>query len=166
MLYRRLIFLLAFCLGAASLHALTITHTEPRHFDKVPFTSFGELLGFHTSDPTRLVLFSDPKNHEGLYFNVTLDAKLSGVPEGTVARVEVILEDENTPREFRFSVPANKNHSHHLYLGLTSEPFTTLRMDRIPSKKKARQHLLAWRISLLDASGKILCASASPLWEH
>ncbi len=158
-------FALFFLSAALPVFALEITHTEPRRFDKVPFTRLCDLFGHPKENPTRLALFSNPNEHAGLYFNTTLDTRVSKIPAGTLAQVELLMEGDGQAQTFRFEIPPTQNRSKHLYLGITDEPFATLGREGA-SGPRSRLQILAWKVSLLDKDGKVLASSASPLWEY
>lgn len=143
-----------------SAHALTIKHTEPRRMTRADFTRFGELLGDKNAvDPTRVALFSDPKQHGGLFFVTELDTQIGQLPAGTVAQLEVMFDKDAKPANYRFEIPENKSHSKILYLGLTHSPFNS------PNKKDLPR-ILAWKVSILDAKGAVLSSAPSAVWEY
>lgn len=157
---KRALILALVVLGWASAQALTIKHTEPRRMDHTAFTRFGQLLGHDgATDPTRVALFSDAKSHDGLFFVTELDTQIGQLPAGTIAVLEVMVEKEQKPLETRFEIPASKSHSKTLYLGLTQAPFNSCNKRDLP-------RILAWKVSLLDAEGKVLSAAPSAVWQY
>lgn len=140
--------------------ALTIKHTEPRRMDHTAFTRFGELLGHDgATDPTRVALFSNPKEHGGLFFVTELDTQVTNLPTGTVALLEVLVDKEQKPIETRFEIPASKSHSKTLYLGLTQAPFNSRNKNDLP-------RILAWKVSILDSKGEVLASAPSAVWQY
>lgn len=129
------------------------------------FTRFGQLLGQKAAvDPTRVALFTskDERARTGLYFVADLDTPVAQLPTGSVAILELLVEDDKKPQEFRFDIPKIGSHQKRtktLYLGLTEAPFNTLNKKDLPK-------ILAWKIIVQDSQGKELAASTSPLWQY
>ena len=138
---------------------LKIEHTEPHRMEGFEFTRMANLMGDkEATDPTRVAVATNPKEKSGIYFEAELNQTVASLPAGSVAVVEVLVDADRAPRTFKLPVPATKNNSKVLYLGLTDAPF-------VHATKKS-PHLLAWKISILDKDGKTLAEAPSALWQY
>jgi hypothetical protein len=158
---------LTLTLSAVPAQALMITHTQPRKMENTAFTRLGEFFGLHPVDPTRVVIFSNPKAHAGLFFEAELDAPISKIPAGSSALLEIFIKDDQAPRKFNFAIPETKpeakSKARALYLGLTDAPFSDMSSNK---DAKSKVDILAWKISIVDRDGKVLASSASPMWQY
>lgn len=150
--------LLALALVSSS-YAVTIKHTQAHFMPQADNVRLGEFFGIgKKSTPIRSTLYSDSASRAGLFFTADLDTKLKNIPAGTVAQVEVIFEGDRAARVFKFDLAPVATSDHKiLYLGLTAPEYRD---------KKTAPHLLAWKVSLLDAEGKTLSESHSKVWQY
>lgn len=154
---------LALGLCVPPVHALTITHTQPRRMASTSFVRLGDFLGCHSkplaeNNPTRFTLLTNRENHNGLFFEAELDTPVSKLPEGSTVLLELLLNGDRTAREFKFTIPATHSHARAIYLGVTEDSFADISKSSMP-------HILAWKISILDFTGKVLASSPSALWQ-
>lgn len=152
--------LLSFVFSASA--ALQIEYSQPRRPEDTSFVRLSDLFGnggssLPESDPTRFVVLSNPAERHGLFFEVELNEAVSKIPEGTVARVEILIDSDRVPRNFNFPLPANTLRARARFIWV-------LPRDRLRGPR-GHPHILAWKISLLDAGGKEISAFVSPLWQ-
>ena|GEM_PF-2464562 len=138
------------------LRALSIEYSQPRKMEGTSFTRLGDFLGFHMANPTRTTVFTNPKVHTGLFFEVELDTPIRNIPDGYSVKLEILTQLEKDAKTFSFNVPHTKHGPKALYLGITDEPYATANSIRV----------FAWKVTILDKAGKPVTAWKSKLWEY
>jgi hypothetical protein len=115
------------------------------------FERIGDYFGRSENDGRETVLRTHPEARAGLYFLVRV--KSAAPIEGSRFVVDIIRPDSPDPKAFSFptSVPGK---SHVYQLGLTGPDWAAGR----------ESHPVAWKLSLVDASGHVLASQQSFLW--
>jgi len=137
---------------AGPLCALTIKQVETRNYTAEQLTTVSEILSGEEQAGKRTYLRTDPSIKAGRYFIADLDSPLSALPKGSTAVLEIIRASDGTTRTI--SLPFSEaigSMGTALYIGLTGE--------------NSDETMLAWRLTMRDASDKVLAEKHSYLWE-
>jgi len=130
----------------------TVEHVWPEYHKADYFDRIPEFFGGKETHPGRCVLRSQPKEKAGYYFLVRL-AKGVEVPATAHWRLEILRPGLQKTESFELALSGSK--PERVYeLGLTGSDWSD-----------AKAHPVAWRITLLDESGKTLVTHQSLLWE-
>lgn len=144
-------FLAGFALAASAAN-VEFVRVWPQWKGADAFDRLGDYFGRGENDGREIVRRSQPGTREGLYFVVRV--KTEAPIANAKFALEVIRPDDPEPKTFTFAaqVPGS---SRVFDLGLTGADW--------PGGKLA--HPVAWKLSLLDASGQVLATKQSFLWE-
>jgi hypothetical protein len=115
------------------------------------FDRIGEYFGGAEKHAGRIVLRTQSKERAGFYFLVRLSTR-EGLSAGKTWRLQVVSPDSDQVRVFNF--PFDPSASEKVtQMGLTGSDWTNPKANPV-----------AWRVTLLDATGKELLSSQSYLW--
>lgn len=130
-----------------------IVDAYARYIDESPLKRIGEFLTGRVSYSGTIVLRSQKDIRAGQYFIITLDKKARNLPPDTKIEITVISTASPNPRPFTFPIGEKGSNTRHIYAGLTGSDWPG--RDVRP---------LAWKISIVNASGKTLAVKESFLW--
>ncbi len=146
---------LALLLGVIPLHALQISEVTLAFRTAADFTRLADYLSGSWGSDKRLVARSRPDSAEGLYFRVTLDSALRAIPADTRVRVSIITDASPEPGQYILSLPGQRPRGNEFHIGLTGADWPRGTEAALP---------VAWKITLLDASGNTLAEYRSFVW--
>jgi hypothetical protein len=146
-------FLFLALLGSASAAEVSFTRVWPQWRSADSFDRIREYFGGAENDGRELVLRTHADQRAGLYFLVRV--KADAAVEGGKFVLEVVRPDNPQVRTYTFPA-AVAARSQVLEFGLTDGDW--------PGGRTA--HPVAWKVSLVDGSGKVLAAEQSFLWEN
>ena len=115
------------------------------------FVGIGEYFGQPEATGGRIILRSEPEKREGFYWLIRLRSDVA-LDEAAV-EVAVIRPGQTEPEVHQFTVALPADRSVVLLPGLTGADWPD-----------AHDRPLAWRIRVLDSSGRELAAEQSFLW--
>lgn len=153
---RQLLFLLVGFVAGAVSHGraaeVELIRVWPGWRDAEYFERIGEYFGGRETKGGQIFLRTDEKARGGYYFLVRV--KSAAAMAGARFEVSVIRPDAPEPKTFSFAtaLPAKETV---FQLGLTGEAW--------PGGKKASP--AAWKLALVDATGRVLAEQKSFLWE-
>ena len=146
-LLRTLLFLVT---AAACQAAPEFVHIWPEYHQLEYFERLGEFFGGQEQHPGRTILRSKPEERAGFYFLIRVKSAAE-IPQGASWRLEIVRPGSPKTETRTFPIPSP-------ILAVTELGITG---SEWPDPKTAP---IAWRVSLLDASGAILITRASRLW--
>jgi hypothetical protein len=130
----------------------SITRVWPEFRTADAFDNIGEYFGGPEKTAGRTVLRTQATERAGYYFLVRL-SEPNVVPAGASWSLQCIFPGSRAPKNYSFPLPSTQRQP--VYeLGLTGKD--------CPAKKSLPQ---AWRLALLDASGRELVSQQSFLWQ-
>ena len=151
----RLLVLVALLLApAAATHAADIEFLRvwPGWRDADAFDRISEYFGGRENTSRNLVLRTQPDARAGYYFLVRV--KSAAALESPVFELSVIRPDHPEPKVFRFPAPVPAKETVFQF-GLTGVDW--------PAGDKANP--VAWKLTLVDAAGRVRAEQKSFLWE-
>jgi hypothetical protein len=150
---RLLALLLALALGTAA-HAagdLKVVRVFSGWREAASFKRISEYFDGKENTGGEVLLRTHPDQRGGYYFLVRLDNP--GAPVATKLHLYVVTPDSATPREFTFAAPVPGGQT--VYnLGLTGADWPDSKINAV-----------AWKLQVLDSSGKVIATEKSYLWE-
>jgi len=133
--------------------ALEFRGVGTRVYDENELTSLGEYFDGQEDTGRRTYHRCDSSRRGGLYLIADLDSPLDSLAPDSVLLLEIVRADDGRQEQLRLPfAEAVGRMGTVLYVGLTDVD----RCDLV---------LLAWRMSVCDASGKVLASTQSFLWE-
>lgn len=145
--------LLLLCVTLARAAEVEFVRVWPGWRDADSFERIGEYFGRAEKARGEIVLRTKTEVREGYYFLVRVKAGTT-VPANSSFELNVIRPDNPEAKTFTFAAPLAAKETV-FQLGLTGADW--------PGGKEANP--VAWRIALVDASGRILAEQKSFLWE-
>jgi hypothetical protein len=145
--------LLLLCASLASAAEVEFVRVWPGWRDADSFERIGEYFGRPEKARGEVVLRTKSEVREGYYFLVRVKAGTT-VPANSRFELNVIRPDNPEAQTFTFAAPLAAKETV-FQLGLTGVDW--------PGGKAANP--VAWRLALLDASGRTLAEQKSFLWE-
>ena len=143
------------CPAVSSVYAVQIVDGYTRYIEETQQQRISEF--FTGREPVRgvIILRSQKDKRAGQYFIITLDKKARDLPPGTKLELKVITTESTEPRSYNLVLDETDSKSRQIYAGLTGSDW-------------AGQNVrpLAWKISIVDASGQILAVTESFLWRY
>jgi len=139
--------------AAGPLSALTIRQVSTRDYSEEALTTISEIASGCESTGSRTYLRTDPAQKAGRYFIVDLDEAVSELPTGCSLLLEIIRGSDGLtePLALPFSA-ATGSMGRALFVGLTDEAHSA-------------ETILAWRLTVRDATGREHAEAHSFLWE-
>ncbi len=134
------------CLAAPSLVRVWPEYRQADYFERL-----GEYFGGTEAHPGRTVLRSQTDKRQGFYFLVRVDHS-ADIPASALWRLELV--HPGSPKVQTRDFPLPDTHTDVYEIGFTGSDW--------PDSAAGP---LAWRLSLLDASGTPLLSRASKLWK-
>ena len=143
------------CLAVSQLTALQIEDAYTRYIEETQQQRIGEF--FTGREPVQGIIFLRSQKNEraGQYFIITLDKKARDLPPGTKIELRVVTTNSPEPRSYNLLLGQTDSKSRQIYAGLTGSDW--------PSQ---HEQPLAWKISIIDATGKTIAESESFLWRY
>jgi hypothetical protein len=148
----RLCALLLLAAAPARAAEATFVRIWPAWRDAASFERLGELFGGAENTGREIVHRSQPAVREGYYFLVRLRA--TAAISGTRLRLDLIRPDAPAARTYEFPAPLGPKETV-FQVGLTGTDW--------PGGAEA--HPVAWKLTLLSATGHPLAEHKSFLWE-
>ena len=141
-----------FLISLASSYGVSIKSAYTRYYEEGEIRPISQYFGANLiGQGFRSVIASNPDIPRGQYFIVKLSEAKSGSP--VQARMSYFVSTSKDPIEYSWDL-SDKRLRKWLYLGLTGPDWPSPDIEP-----------LAWKIELLDTSGKVLTEWKSFLWE-
>ncbi len=140
----------------------TACASQPMHLESVrvynksteDFTRISEYFtGEENAHGYRLVLRTNPDQRAGVYFAASFSDDLSSLPDGSIAILDILFEDQDDIRSYSFPLPEDRSGKRVLYLGLTGQ-----------NEPKNPKQIMAWKMRIIDASKQTMIEKESYLW--
>ncbi len=139
---------------AFSSDGVAISYVDHRYIPTADFQRISEYFTGKENTSGRLILRTNPADRDGYYFIVSLAWHPSvTLPAGTVADLDYIRNDDPAPRHAQFTFPSATGTFPELLLGLTG-----------PDWPDKNAKIVAYKVTLKDAAGKVLASRQSFLW--
>lgn len=110
---------------------------------------------FSDQESERAVMRSDPQVRSGLYFLLSLEKPHRDLPAGMTVEIALITAESPDAVVHTFPFPKQDDNRRRAYIGLTG--------DAWPADPN-RPQPTAWRVRLLDPSGRLVSEKSSFLW--
>ncbi|HTB63347.1 MAG TPA: hypothetical protein VK737_07130 [Opitutales bacterium] len=137
-----------------STEGVAITHVDHRFMVEDDFKRISEYFTGVENTSGRVIERTDPKNRTGYYFIVALEwHPHTTLPTGTRAELDYVREDTPDVHHAQFTFSQDAGTWHEILLGLTGADW--------PDKNTK---LVAWKVTLKDATGSVLASYQSFLW--
>ena len=102
----------------------------------------------------RIILRTQPQERSGMYFILNLDRPAALLPKGCRLRIQAVSSSSPKAATFTLDFPTDTGNRREVFAGLTGNDWA------------GPQHtLVAWKVTLEDASGRALLERQSFLWE-
>lgn len=153
---QQLCVLLASICGLASASATELTFLGWHHMEARAFTRITEYLDPEGGERTgnRSVVRTDPSRRTGLYLVFRLDSLPQSPPVSINARLDYLSAEGKNEQTYEFPM-IWENHTREIWIGLTSDADGVRNPDP----------LVAWRLTLRDADGRLVTSNDSFLWD-
>jgi len=133
---------------------VAIAHVDQRYMEDVEFRRISEYFTGDENKTGRVIERTDPKQRAGRYFIVSLEFHWhTTLPAGTQADLDYIRQDNAEPQHQHYVFSTDTGTWNEILLGLTGAAW--------PDKDES---IIAWKITLKDAAGKVLADCQSFLW--
>ena len=145
----RILVLAVFAVSALAARATEITRVWTEWRDAESFVRLSELIDGKENPGSEIFLRSQPDSRDGFYFLVRL---ADATPVDGTIEAQVIMPGKMKPVSFKF--PASVKSGSSVYqIGLTGSDWPDQKVRPV-----------AWKIILLDSSGKEIVSKESFLW--
>jgi hypothetical protein len=133
---------------------VAISHVDHHYMEAANFQRISEYFTGVENKTGRVIERTDPKERAGYYFIVNLAWHPGTVlPAGTQAELDYIRSDNPAPRQAKFVFSSATGTWPEICLGLTGAAW--------PEKTLT---IMAYKLTLEDAGGKVLASRQSFLW--
>jgi len=137
-----------------STDGVAIAHVDQRDIDDLEFRRISEYFTGQENTSGRIIERTDPQQRAGHYFILSLEFHpRTTLPKGTQADLDYIRKNHAETVHQHFVFSADTGTWNEILLGLTGAAW--------PEKDES---IVAWKITLKDATGKLLADRQSFMW--
>lgn len=148
-------FLLVIFFISPAFGEIKIDSVAVQYFQKNDFKRILEYFRDEEYTGKNLILRSNERDRQGLYFTLKLSSKLSDLPGGATILLEVISSESIESRQYEFKFPSRIDGKRYLLIGLTGKDWS-----------RKEKNLIAWRLKIRSPTKDLLAAKQSFLWGH
>ncbi len=137
-----------------STDGVAISHVDQRNIDDLEFRRISEYFTGQENTSGRIIERTNPQQRAGHYFIISLEFHpRTTLPRGTQADLDYIRKNHAETQHQHFTFSADAGTWNEILLGLTGTDW--------PDNNET---IVAWKITLKNASGKVLADDQSFLW--
>jgi hypothetical protein len=140
--------------AGVSTDGVVIAHVDQKFMEEAAFKRISEYFTGRENTSGRVIERTDPQQRAGYYFILSLEwHPHTTLPAGTQADLDYLRKNDPQPHHAHFVFSAAGGTFNEILLGLTGAEWTDRNLT-----------MVAWKVTLRDATGAVLADRQSFLW--